>query len=81
MKKNVSNKGKISLRRFLQTFEVGDKVRLGAEPAYQNGMYHPRFYGKVGTVAGNNGKCYEVAIKDFTKAKTVVVHPVHLVKC
>ncbi|MGE0792955.1 MAG: 50S ribosomal protein L21e [Candidatus Woesearchaeota archaeon] len=81
MKKAVSNKGKLSLRKFLQTFNEGDTVKLGAEPAYQKGMYHPRFYGKVGVVTKVVGKCYEVAIKDFTKEKIVVVHPVHLVKC
>lgn len=80
MRKNVRSRGKISLRRFLQTFEVGDRVRLAAEPAYQKGMYFPRFYGKVGTVTKKMGTCYEVAIADFTKKKTVVVHPVHLTK-
>lgn len=80
LRKNVSDKGKISLRNFLQEFKEGDIVKLGAEPAYQKGMYHPRFYGKVGVVSKVVGKCYEVQIKDFTKPKTVVVHPVHLVK-
>ena len=80
LSKNVSQKGKISLRKFLQTFNVGDKVDLKAEPAYQKGMYHPRFHGKKGVVSKQVGTCYEVKIKDFTKEKTVVVHPVHMVK-
>ena len=80
MQKNVRAKGKISLRKYLQTFEVGDKVQLGAEPAVQKGMYFPRFYGKRGIVSKKVGTCYEVVIKDFTKEKTVVVHPVHLTK-
>lgn len=78
MRKNVSQKGKVSLRKFLQSFEVGDAVKLSAEPAYQKGMYFPRFYGKVGKVSKKVGTCYEVKIMDFTKEKTVVVHPVHL---
>lgn len=80
MRKNVRAKGKISLKKFLQSFEVGDKVLLGAEPAYQKGMYFPRFYGKVGLVSKKVGTCYEVKIKDFTKEKILVVHPVHLAK-
>jgi len=80
MRKNVRAKGKISLKKYLQAFNVGDKVLLGAEPAYQKGMYFPRFYGKVGVVSKKVGTCYEVKINDFTKAKTVVVHPVHLAK-
>ncbi len=78
LRKNVRARGKISLRSYLQSFNVGDKVQLKAEPARQKGMYFPRFYGKVGTVSKIVGTCYEVQIKDFTKAKTVVVHPVHL---
>ena len=78
MRKNVRDKGKISLRQFLQTFKVGDKVLLGAEPAHQKGMYFPRFYGKVGVVSKKVGTCYEVKIKDINKSKTVVVHPIHL---
>lgn len=80
MRKNVRARGKISLKNYLQTFSVGDKVLLGAEPAYQKGMYFPRFYGKVGIVSKKVGTCYEVKIKDFTKEKTVVVHPVHLAR-
>jgi len=79
LRKNVSKRGKISLRNFLQSFEVGDSVQLAAEPAYQKGMYFPRFYGKVGVVSKIIGSCYEVKIKDG-KDKIVVVHPVHLSK-
>ncbi|MCF7798568.1 50S ribosomal protein L21e [Candidatus Woesearchaeota archaeon] len=78
MRKNVSSRGKVSLRNFLQTFAVGEKVKLGAEPAYQKGMYFPRFYGRVGIISKKVGTCYEIKIEDLGKAKTVVVHPVHL---
>ena len=78
MRKPVSKRGKISLRQFLQSYNVGDVVQLRAEPAYQKGMYHPRFYGKVGVVSKVVGSCYEVKLKDFTKEKIVVVHPVHI---
>ena len=77
LRKNVRQHGKISLRKFLQSFEIGDSVQLVAEPAYQKGMFFPRFYGKVGTVSKQVGTCYEVKINDG-KEKTVVVHPVHL---
>ncbi len=79
LQKNVRQRGKVSLRRFLQSFEIGEVVRLAAEPAYQKGMYFPRFYGKVGKISKKVGTCYEVAIKDG-KDKIVVVHPVHLTK-
>ncbi len=80
LQKSLRRKGKISLRNFLQTLENGDKVVLKAEPAYQKGLYFPRFHGKVGKITGKKGECYEVTIKDFKKEKKLIVHPVHLKK-
>jgi large subunit ribosomal protein L21e len=77
-KKNQPQIGKISIKNFLQKFEVGDKVCLTVEPAYQKGMYRPKFIGKIGTVSGIKGTCYAVQINDFKKSKTLIVHPVHL---
>lgn len=79
-KKEKKNKGKISIRKYLQEFNVGDKVCLTVEPAYQKGMYRPKFLGKIGTVTSRKGSCYEVEIKDFNKKKKLIVHPVHLTK-
>jgi large subunit ribosomal protein L21e len=78
LKKEIRQKGKLSLQKYFQTFKVGESVYLVAEPAIQKGMYHPRFFGKAGTILGLRGACYQVAIKDGGKDKTVLVHPVHL---
>jgi large subunit ribosomal protein L21e len=80
LKKPRREKGKLSIRNFLQNFSEGDKVQLVAEPAYQKGMYFPRFHGKTGVVKGKSGECYNVAITDEKKQKTLIVHPVHLRK-
>lgn len=80
LKKNVRAKGKISIRRYSQVFNNGDRVILKAEPAVQKGMYFPRFHGKAGVINGKRGKCYEVLIKDGGKKKTLVIHPIHLKK-
>ncbi|MBW2964135.1 50S ribosomal protein L21e [Candidatus Woesearchaeota archaeon] len=80
LQKPRREKGKLSIRKFMQKFNEGDKVQLTAEPAYQKGMYHPRFHGKTGVVNGTSGKCYTVAISDKGIEKTVIVHPVHLRK-
>lgn len=79
-KKEDKAKGKISIRKYLQKLNIGDKVSLNVEPAYQKGMYRPKFMGKVGTIVAVKGTCYEVEIKDFTKNKKLIVHPVHLTK-
>ncbi len=79
-KKKRKFKGKLSLKRFLQRLEEGDRVTLNLESAYQKGMYHPRFHGKSAIVTGKIGRCYNVLIKDGQKEKTLIVHPVHLRK-
>ncbi len=80
LKKDNKEKGKLSLSKFFQQVEIGNKVCLKAEPAYQKGMYLPRFHGKIGVVKSKKGRCYEVLIKDMNKEKIVVVHPVHFKK-
>ena len=80
MTKSPQKRGKFSLRKYLQEFKIGDKVILKLESAIQKGMYFPRFHGKEGTVTAKQGRCYQIAIKDIKKEKTVIVHPVHLKK-
>jgi large subunit ribosomal protein L21e len=79
-KKAREDKGKISIRDFLQKYEAGEQVGLSVEPAYQKGMYRPKYMGKLGTVLRQKGTCYEIKINDLGKDKTLIVHPVHLIK-
>ena len=79
-RKEKRRKGKISVTRYLQSFNIGDKVHLNIESAVQKGMYYPRFMGKTGLIKGRRGRCYEVAINDLGKEKTLIVHPAHLKK-
>ncbi len=78
MMKHHRDKGKISLAKYFAEFSNGDKVVLKAEPAVQKGMYHLRYYGKMATVTGRRGNCYEVQILDGNTEKTLIVHPIHL---
>ena len=79
-KKERSLRGKISISKYLQKFAVGETVYLSVEPGYQKGMYRPKFMGKTGIIVGQKGTCYQVQIKDFSKSKTLIVHPIHLIK-
>lgn len=79
-KKHIGDKGKISIRKYLQKLSVGDKVCLSVEPAYQKGMYRPKYLGKIGTIVATKGRCYEVEINDFSKVKKLIIHPIHLTK-
>jgi large subunit ribosomal protein L21e len=79
-KKNIRNKGKISLTKYLQTFKIGDNVALVAEPAVQKAIYFQRFHGKIGKIKAKRGSCYEVSIKNGSKEKIIITHPIHLKK-
>jgi len=79
-RKDREDKGKISIRKFLQKFDVGEIVSLSVEPGYQKGMYRPKFMGKTGTILRKKGTCYEIQINDLGKNKILIVHPVHLIK-
>ena len=80
LRKNYKERGKISIRKFFQRFQEGERVVLKCEPAVQKGMYYPRFHGRSGIVIGSQGRCYEILIKDGNKDKLVIVHPIHLKK-
>lgn len=78
MRKNVRDKGKISLTAYFQKYKDGDMVTLFAEPGVQNSLYNLRFHGKVGMIVGQQGDCYKVQIHDGGKQKIVITHPIHL---
>jgi large subunit ribosomal protein L21e len=78
LKKEVRRRGKISMSAYFQSFNIGDKVHLVAEPSIQKGMYFVRFMGRVGEITGKSGKCYKIKITDGGKEKTLISHPVHL---
>lgn len=78
--KNIRKKGKISITKYLQSFNPGDKVSLTVESGIQKGMYNRRFLSKVATINGKKGRCYEVRVIDGGKTKKLIVHPVHLKK-
>lgn len=81
LKKPIRGKGKISIQKYTQEFNLKERVLLKANPTVQNGMYFPRFHGKTGVIKGRQGKCYKVSINDKGKEKIMIVHPIHLIKC
>ena len=80
-RKRISDKGKISIRNYLQLFQIGDRVLLNANPSVHKGFYFRRFHDKVGIIQKPRGDCYEISLKEGNKNKTVIVHPIHLRKC
>lgn len=80
MRKSISEKGKLPIKKYLQQFENGDRVLLKAFSSHQGGLFCLRFQGRIGKVTGAQGTCYKVEIKDGNKPKECVIHPVHLVR-
>ncbi len=78
LRKLIRTRGKISIRNYFQKFNINDRVQLTAEPSIHKGMYHPRFHGKSGIVMGKQGNCYKILVKDGSKDKTFIIHPIHL---
>ena len=78
LRKERRQRGKISISRFMQSFDAGQRVHLSIESSYHKGEYHLQYVGKTGIVKGMRGKCYEVMIKDGNKEKLLIIHPVHL---
>ena len=69
-----------TITKFLQKFEIGEKVVIKQEPSSHKGMPHPRFKGLVGKVIAKRGKAYVVEVKVGKKIKKVISRPEHLKK-
>ena len=80
LSKHFRKVGKVSLTKYFQNFNEGERVMLTVEPAVHKGMYDPKYIGKAGIIKRKNGRCYEISIMDKNKEKLLIVHPVHLRK-
>ncbi|MEW5897492.1 MAG: 50S ribosomal protein L21e [Nanoarchaeota archaeon] len=79
-RKNYREKGKVSLSRYFQAFNPGERVNLKINSGVVEGRFFPRFQGLSGEITGKKGSCYRVLINDNGKEKTLIVHPIHLKK-
>lgn len=77
LKVKVGQRGKTSIRRYLQEFEPNDIVSISIDASYQ-AIPHPRFQGRTGKIVKKQGRAYFLAIKDGKKLKNVLVTPEHL---
>jgi len=78
-RKKFQQRGKPTINRFLQRFELGDRVNVSACPN-SRGLPHHRFQGKSGVVAAKRGKAYVVNLKLGNADKTIILKPEHLRK-
>jgi large subunit ribosomal protein L21e len=77
--KRKRERGKLSLSRYFQKFEQGDRVSIVREHS-QNPKFPIRIQGLSGKIVGTRGKAYIVELKEGNKLKTHIIKPVHLKK-
>jgi len=80
LRKNPRQKGMAPLGRYLQDFEVGDRVDIIIDPSEHKAMPHSRFHGKTGLIVAKRGRCYEVKVKQLNMVKTIFASVAHLRK-
>jgi large subunit ribosomal protein L21e len=81
LQRDPRQKGKLSLKKYLAEFKSGDRVLLKPDSICQKGMFDFKFVGRVGLVGKKVGGCYEVSIKEKSKEKMLIVHPIHMKRC
>lgn len=67
-----------AITKFLQEFQVGQRVALEMEPSSHKGMPYPKFKGSVGKVIARRGRSYIVEINVGDSRKTIISRPEHL---
>ncbi len=77
--KSIRQRGKLQLSRYFQDLNDGDSVAVVAEIS-MDPKFPQRLQGRTGKVSGRRGESYVVKIKDQTKEKEFIIHPIHLKK-
>jgi len=76
--KEARDRGLPPVTRFLQQFDVGEKVVIHLEASDPHGMPHPRYQGLTAIVRERVGRAYRIEFLDGGKAKQVIANPIHL---
>jgi large subunit ribosomal protein L21e len=66
------------ITKFVQQFELGEKVVIEQEPSSFKGMPFSRFKGMVGEIIEKRGKAYVIKVKIGNKIKKIISKPEHL---
>lgn len=76
--KEVRERGMPPVTRYLQKFDIGQKVIVRIEPSDSHGQPHPRYQGRVCTVLAQVGRAYRIGFLDGHKPKELIANPIHL---
>ena len=78
-KSRVRQKGKLSLSRYFQQLEKGQRVVIKPVASLQPAI-PIRFKGRAGVVEVKRGNAYVVRFKDGKMDKRLIIKPIHLIK-
>ena len=78
-KKNCRARGLGSIEKYLEDYNVNDRVDIITDPSqHKRGMPHRRYHGKTGKIIGERGRCYEVSVKLGNSTKVLIIGKEHL---
>ena len=75
--KKIRDKGKLRLSQYFKKIEDNANVAIIKDSGVAS-SFPDRIQGLSGKVIRSRGKFKDVLIKDGNKAKTFIIHPVHL---
>jgi large subunit ribosomal protein L21e len=78
-RKRIRTRGKLSLSRYFQELNEGDRVAIVKETSVAS-SFPERMQGRTGVVLGKRGNACIIRIKDHEKEKTFIIPPIHLKK-
>jgi ribosomal protein L21E len=75
--KKIRTQGKLKLSCYFKKFKEGERVAIVKDLGIKNN-FPKRIVGMSGTVEGLRGKYCLVKLKDGSKNKVFIIHPIHL---
>ena len=78
-RKKVRERGLGSIEKYLEDYEINDKVDIITNSSvHKRGMPHRRYHGRTGVIVGIRGRCYEVDVKLGNAKKMLIIGKEHL---
>ncbi len=79
-RKRPRERGLSPITRALQVFQEGDRAAIVIDSGLHKGQPNKRFHGYTGTVVGQQGRSYVLAVRQGGLYKKVIAAPEHLRK-
>lgn len=79
LKLDVKERGKVNIKKALQSFEVGEKVVVDPDSRVQKNLPQRSFFGSVGIIIQKKGNAYTIEVRQQGKRpKRIDLLPVHI---